>query len=119
MIRFIDIRNQGTGERFAFWNTVVNQFLTQSNTEAWGSWKDFVSDCIIEDEKDKRNLKRLKGICPEWVFNNDEDALEDWIAGEAVSPCENCQQLKDKIEQMKTDHALEQLDRNMAKDRNA
>ena len=37
---------------------------------------------------------------------------------ESVSPCENCQALETKIEQMKTDHALEQLDRNMAKDRN-
>ncbi|MCH8067625.1 MAG: hypothetical protein IIC69_03505 [Nanoarchaeota archaeon] len=37
---------------------------------------------------------------------------------ESISPCENCQALETKIEQMKTDHALEQLDRNMAKDRN-
>lgn len=37
---------------------------------------------------------------------------------ESITPCENCQALETKIEQMKTDHALEQLDRNMAKDRN-
>ena len=40
------------------------------------------------------------------------------LKDEKVMPCKKCQALETKIEQMKTDHALEQLDRNMAKDRN-
>ena len=115
MIRFVDIRNQGTGYRFTFWNTVINQFVKIGTVFAWENWNDFLS---YVGSLDSEEMDRYKSLCPEWVFNNDEDDLEAWCAGEIDSPYETIKELETKIEQMKTDHALEQLDRNMAKDRN-
>jgi hypothetical protein len=114
MIRFIDIRNQGTGSRFSFFNTILNTFIDLNNTHAWDNWDNFKS--LAEGFNDI-DLPRLRNLCPEWVFDNEEDALEDWIAGDVVSPYEKIQELEDKIETMKRDHALEQLDRNMQEKR--
>ncbi len=115
MIRFIDIRDQGTGYRFCFWDTVHDCHVKVYSEECWNSWKDFEQCLLIVYPK--ITLNRFRGLCPDWVFNDEEDALEDWIAGDIVSPYEKIEELETKIESIKRDHALEQLDRNMAKDR--
>ncbi len=73
MIRFIDIRNQGTGARFAFWSTVTDQFIEISGYQAWNSWAE------LEDMTDiTHDLPRLKALCPEWVNDGCEDDLENF-----------------------------------------
>ena len=64
MIRFIDIRNQGTGYRFAFWNTVTDEFISVSTESAWDSWDEFaeIADGVID-------IKRFKAVCPKWALN--------------------------------------------------
>jgi len=90
MIRFIDIRNQGTGERFAFYNTVNNKFLEFDYEQAWTNWNEFeiaflneeYRQCIqpghfLKDTPLKREeLERFKSLCPEWVFDDKEDDIE-------------------------------------------
>lgn len=79
MIRFIDIRNQGTVYRFCFWDTMVDRFATSNNDHAWNNWDDFLEN---SQGVPKELIERLKSLCPEWVFNKEEDNLEDWIAGD-------------------------------------
>ena len=92
MIRFIDICNQGTGERFAFFNTVNNKFFEFDNEQAWTNWNEFEvalineayheqmepnqfgEDCLLTIEE----IDRYKFLCPEWVFDKEEDNIEDF-----------------------------------------
>ena len=76
MIRFIDIRNQGTGERFAFWSTITDTFHDFEQNYAWSNWEEFLADAAPVCSKEKIN--RFKRLCPEWAFNKDEDNLEDF-----------------------------------------
>ena len=70
MIRFIDIRNQGTGSRFAFWSTVTDQFLEIAGEMAWESLDDLAE--IVTPDVD---FDRLKALCPGWVNDGKEDDL--------------------------------------------
>lgn len=73
MIRFIDLRGQGTGYRFAFWDTITDQFFQFSGEEAWDSADDFCrnftgrsssySDTMTED-----SIERFLGLMPGWAF---------------------------------------------------
>lgn len=72
MKRFVDIRNQGTGCRFAFWDTISDTFDMFSGTQAWDSWNDFAEDYIGKE------LERYRGLCPDWVHDGKEDDIEGW-----------------------------------------
>ena len=72
MIRFIDLRGQGTCNRFAFWNTRVDQFVDLGNRDqAWTTRKDFL-ECSGLLEDDFRD--RLLGLMPDWVDTEPTDA---------------------------------------------
>jgi len=71
MIRFIDIRGQGTGNRFAFYNTVNSSFVEASDEVAWESMDDFRSDC-----DDEAVFKRCSSLCPNWVNDGQEDDID-------------------------------------------
>ena len=114
MIRFIDIRDQGTGSRFAFFNTTKCKLIEINGSNVWDNWKEFEADSYRITEPGW--LDRFKSLCPEWAFNDEQDALEDWCAGEVLSPHEKIQELETKIEAMKRDIELEQLDSDMQKD---
>jgi len=73
MIRFIDIRGQGTGNRFAFWDTVKNQFLWFCGEQAWNNWDEF-----LEVAGDDGEIERFKGISPRWIFDGGEDDIEEF-----------------------------------------
>jgi hypothetical protein len=88
VIRFVDIRNQGTGRRFAFWDTISDQFLTFSGEQAWDTWEE-LEDSVTEQSgrlsfggvlADRRTalLGRLRGLCPPWAFDGGEDDVEGW-----------------------------------------
>ena len=73
MIRFVDIRNQGVGSRFAFWNTVTDRFVEIEGEQAWNNWDDF-----LEVAEGYPIVERFKGLCRDWVFDDGEDDIEGW-----------------------------------------
>lgn len=84
MKRFIDLRFQGTSNRFAFWDTVVGRFDTYDDEMAWKDWAEFEDQFRREadaagglgwnDEYVEGQLKRHRGLCPPWVFEPATDA---------------------------------------------
>lgn len=72
MIRFIDLRYQGTQARFAFFDTVVDRFETWSTgAQSWSTWDEFIEDLLR-----KAPLSygaRRKALCPSWVFDPPTD----------------------------------------------
>ncbi len=63
MIRFVDIRDQHCGGRFAWFNTVTDEFEKHGSSMVWEDWRDFASDycgwC---------NIERYRALCPPWAF---------------------------------------------------
>jgi len=80
MIRFIDIRNQGTGERFAFWNTVYDCFINYDGDFAWTNWAEFEVSYETQKPDPSYPLDRFKMLCPKWTFNNDEDDIDQFYS---------------------------------------
>lgn len=85
MIRFIDLRNQGTYYRFAFWDTCVNQFLTIDGDMAWDNRQQLVEAITWEYEKAGRSfldtqgrIKRLTSLLPAWAIVDDGKGEEEW-----------------------------------------
>jgi hypothetical protein len=68
MIRFVDIRGQGTGHRFAFWNTVTDAFICIDTEYAWDSWDEFAT--VAEGNVD---VRRFGTLCPKWVHEAEKD----------------------------------------------
>ena len=82
MIRFIDIRNQGTGNRFAFWDTICSEFIRINGENAWITWGEFY-DLLLSEKSSSDFILDYKSLCPPWVFDNEEDDLEKFYdAGE-------------------------------------
>jgi hypothetical protein len=81
MIRFIDLRQQGTLHRFAFWDTCVNRFLEFSGSQAW----DIVED-LKDDVEDKALLERLLGLMPAWAMAGPIGNEEDQFWGFEMNP---------------------------------
>jgi len=74
LIRFIDIRNQGTGSRFSFWDTCTDDYYSFMGEEAWNNFKEFKEDYRGNE------LRRFKNLCPEWAFDDKEDDMEKWLS---------------------------------------
>ena len=69
MKRFVDLRGQGTGMRFAWWDTCVDNFEDHKTSMAWSTWASF------EEDYEGRQLERYRGLCPDWAFvAPDEDS---------------------------------------------
>lgn len=61
MKRFIDLRGQGMGYRFAFWDTVHDRFETHGTNQAWDTLADFREDC-------EGDFIRYQSLCPSWTL---------------------------------------------------
>jgi len=85
MIRFIDLRYQGTGYRFTFWNTAVDRFFYLDGSQAWNTWDEFESEAAELGERPDQ-IQRCKNLCPDWVFNSthteERDSLDRLIESE-------------------------------------
>jgi len=68
MKRFIDLRDQGTGYRFAWWDTVVDVFERHGVMQdmAWDTWQEFATDYIGDD------FVRYERLMPEWTKQDSE-----------------------------------------------
>lgn len=73
MIRFIDIRGQGTGSRFAFRDTITDRFIEIGCEQAWNNWDEFA-----EAAEGRSDLDRFKSLCRDWAFDNGEDDVVGW-----------------------------------------
>lgn len=78
MLRFIDLREQSTGHRFAFWDTVTDRFCEFFGEQAWDTFEDFAEAFKLRSETegeghDHGTLNRFKGLCPEWAMSPDPD----------------------------------------------
>lgn len=69
MIRFIDLRYQGTQHRFAFWDTVMDEFITIAKCQAWEDWEELEMDIRIAHGSGTHGeyTNRLAALCPQWV----------------------------------------------------
>lgn len=81
MIRFIDLRDQGTGYRFAFWDTVTDQFLQFSGEQAWDDADDFCRNfnhkgAAYGDPEVTHHVERFLGLMPGWAFGQPKDHEE-------------------------------------------
>lgn len=77
MIRFVDMRSADiAGIRFAFWNTIVDAFVQIGDEQAWDTWDELTETAAAYKEQGvSGGLKRLRGICPDWVFVINEQQL--------------------------------------------
>ena len=80
MIRFIDIRGQGTGYRFAFWDTIRNRFCEFNGEQAWESLEDFTesfnwSGGKFFDVVCASGIKRFINLMPDWTTKIDDEDL--------------------------------------------
>jgi len=72
MKRFIDLRGQGTGMRFAWWDTAKDEFECFNHNYAWGFWGAFAYDYDASSE-----LLRYRELCPKWAFIEAEEDDDD------------------------------------------
>lgn len=72
MIRFVDISNQGIGNRFAFYDTITDRFQDFNGEMAWNNFEDFRSNF------GNGAINRYERLCPNWVNDNQEDDVESW-----------------------------------------
>lgn len=71
MLRFIDLRYQGTGDRFAFYCTSSDTFEDLDGMQSWSTWEEFETDYESIDPSKRPSLPpltRYKRLCPRWVF---------------------------------------------------
>lgn len=66
MKRFIDLREQSTNYRFAWFDTVTDTF-EDHNGQTWDTWSEF------EEDYDGDDLERYKNLCPDWAYEPDLD----------------------------------------------
>lgn len=59
MMRFIDLRNQGTYNSFAFFNTSLDTFVSINGEQTWRSRQDFIDNGNGGDEALFQRLLRL------------------------------------------------------------
>jgi len=63
MKRFIDLRGQNIGERFAWWDTISEKFESFKGEYAFDNWEDF------KESYEGDEIYRYKSLCPSWVFS--------------------------------------------------
>lgn len=76
MLRFIDIRGQGTGGRFSFFDTTTNRYVTGELGDTWDDKNEISSDPELAEETKERMISLLPG----WAMYLDEDDDNDDIS---------------------------------------
>jgi len=77
MIKFVDLRHLNLEVRFAFFDTIDCEFITDENgDQAWKYWWDFKKAYDLTDE----NVDLFLSACPEWVHWVDDQTVKQWQA---------------------------------------
>lgn len=69
MIRFIDLREQSTGYRFAFWCTTRDRFIQFAGEQAWDTKDEFIESYELDSDFTPPGwrLSRFVSLMPSWV----------------------------------------------------
>ena len=67
MKRFIDLRGQGTGSRFAWFDTVRDHFEIHGGAQDWNTFDEFCADYEGDE------LERYRGLTPSWALLPESD----------------------------------------------
>lgn len=67
MIRYVNVSNHlgDDGYSFAFWDTIVSEFMVFGDSQAWESWEEFTKSFWEEMPKvneSYRLYERIKGL---------------------------------------------------------
>lgn len=74
MIRFIDIRDQGTGYSFAFWDTCLDKFCTINGYQAFDDIDDLKETFSLGSEfLETYSFERFERICASYAFEKARD----------------------------------------------
>lgn len=65
MIRFVDLRGQGVGYRFAFWDTCSDRFREFDGEQAWDSVEDFT--VAFNESSSRDQIQRFINLMPVWA----------------------------------------------------
>jgi hypothetical protein len=66
--RFIDLRGQGTGYLFAWWDTIKDEFEMFGSNWAWDSRKCFIDDYTLSrGTGEDQELLRYLNLIPEHI----------------------------------------------------
>ena len=65
MIKFVDLRSQAVGYRFAWFNTFNDHFEEFDTSQAWDTWDEFADDYVHTDRVTTDGLSRYRALCPE------------------------------------------------------
>ncbi len=68
MKRFIDLRGQGTGCNFAWWDTITDSFEVHNGDSAWDTFSQF--EAAYESSEP---LDRYRKLCPTWALKWPEE----------------------------------------------
>lgn len=75
MIRFVDIRGQGTGYRFSYFNTQTNIYISFAGNVVFDTFAE-VEECYRPCfDFQESVLARLHSLTPEWAFIKDANDL--------------------------------------------
>jgi hypothetical protein len=74
MKRFIDLRGQYTGHRFAWWCTVRDEFEMYGGDMAWLTWRDFIDSVEMSGLYHVDEVaRRYRPLAPDWAHEPDPD----------------------------------------------
>jgi len=74
MKRFVDVRNQGIGGAFAWYDTVIDEFEEHSDSMDWNSWDEF------EQDYEGIELERYRVLTPEWAHKGCDDPDKEFFS---------------------------------------
>ncbi len=74
MMRFIDLRGQDVGARFAFFDTVADSFVGAKGYQTWST-----EDELRLDIADDQLFDRLAALLPDWVAVPPTEEDVSWI----------------------------------------
>ena len=76
MKRFIDLRGQDTDGRFAWYDTVTQQFERHSGKTVWDTWRNYVIDCCAtgsQQEQYRALAESIAAPIPMWAFSEPDN----------------------------------------------
>ena len=65
MKRFVDLRKSDVGYRFAWYDTVYDEFETHGGEQAWDAFSEFAA--VYAGEQ----VERYRGLTPQWALDDD------------------------------------------------
>lgn len=85
MIRFVDLRGQNIGKRFAFWDDAQGAFIIGEDgngEEGWDTFEEFAASMDGDD------LIRFYAVCPGWVNDAPRAKERRELERAAVKECQ-------------------------------